>query len=672
MLAPAIPVAPGGPAAQGSAAQPIHSLRRLRPLIAVVLVAAAAFLVTWLFRRAMLDDAYITYRVAQHLAQGHGFVYNLGEQTLTTTAPGYALVLTPLTLAGPHFPTLALLLSALSLAAAAWLLADLGGGLAGAILLLTSPLLLGALGMETTTQVAFVLLGLRCARRNRPAGMALALAAAAMVRPDGILPATLVGLAYVLWWRRLPVLAIAIGALPVAVIYGWLWHAYGSPLPVTLAAKVAQRSLGFYGYLEGMRVWASEMAALSHVSPWWLAPLPPLCALGLALSFLPHYRWNLALVAWAVLHSAAYVALDVAGYAWYYAPIAVAVASTAGVGLMGTARLLLAKREEGEPHPLSPSPCGGGGRPALGAKQPHQRSERRQPAFAWRAALIACLSVASLSVALAQARVSLALAASLPDPRTALYVHAGDWLASHSAPGATIGVMEVGIMGYFSQRTMIDFAGLTRPQTAQALARGDIFWSIAHYQPDYLVLSNTDPLYSYDIQDDPWFQATYHTVTAFRDSRWYGSPLTIFERRAVPPAGPVAVQVGSRYGAVAILTRYALDRTVARPGQFIHVSAEWQRGSTPSGTWKLFAHLIDDHFKVYSGNDVAVYPLRWPRDSGVETNQFVAVPADLPAGKYYVEIGWYDPVTLQRLPVTDASGKRAGESVVLHPITVAP
>src|ERR1700752_3161553 len=40
-----------------------------------------------------LDDSYITYRYASNLELGHGFVFNVGERYLGTTAPGFGLLL---------------------------------------------------------------------------------------------------------------------------------------------------------------------------------------------------------------------------------------------------------------------------------------------------------------------------------------------------------------------------------------------------------------------------------------------------------------------------------------------------------------------------------------------------------------------------------------------------
>ena len=57
-------------------------------LAAIVRTAAGL----WLGFRPF-DDTYITFRYSLNLASGHGFVYNLGEPVLGTTAPLWALVL---------------------------------------------------------------------------------------------------------------------------------------------------------------------------------------------------------------------------------------------------------------------------------------------------------------------------------------------------------------------------------------------------------------------------------------------------------------------------------------------------------------------------------------------------------------------------------------------------
>jgi hypothetical protein len=79
------------------------------------------------------------------------------------------------------------------------------------------------------------------------------------------------------------------------------------------------------------------------------------------------------------------------------------------------------------------------------------------------------------------------------DPRYSIYRAAGIWLHNRSLPDASIGALEVGIIGYYSERPMIDFAGLIQPEIASSLDYQTTYADAANYavkrfQPDYLVL----------------------------------------------------------------------------------------------------------------------------------------------------------------------------------------
>jgi hypothetical protein len=60
----------------------------------------------------------------------------------------------------------------------------------------------------------------------------------------------------------------------------------------------------------------------------------------------------------------------------------------------------------------------------------------------------------------------------------------------------TVGTLEVGIIGYYSERPMVDFAGLIQPAVARQLSPSTTYqdaaaWAIATYHPNYLVLNPT-------------------------------------------------------------------------------------------------------------------------------------------------------------------------------------
>ena len=85
---------------------------RFAIIILLILLAAT---ISFFLRDVAYDDPYITYRYARNIIAGEGFVYNPGENILSTTAPLYALILAFGGLIWPDIPHLSNFLSALSL-----------------------------------------------------------------------------------------------------------------------------------------------------------------------------------------------------------------------------------------------------------------------------------------------------------------------------------------------------------------------------------------------------------------------------------------------------------------------------------------------------------------------------------------------------------------------------
>lgn len=83
--------------------------RNLVAVIAATAIAAAWF--SW-FAVYQVDDAFIVYRYAEHLARGDGFVYNPGERVEGVTCFLWAVILAPFAAAGLPLPRVAPLLTA--------------------------------------------------------------------------------------------------------------------------------------------------------------------------------------------------------------------------------------------------------------------------------------------------------------------------------------------------------------------------------------------------------------------------------------------------------------------------------------------------------------------------------------------------------------------------------
>ena len=155
------------------------------------------------FRQWGYDDPFITYRYADNLRAGLGFVYNPGERVLSTTTPLFTLLLALLGTVWNDLPALANLVGAACLAAGGLCLWDLGrtwrapaAGWAGLLLYPTFPLLVSTLGSETPLYLALCLGAIAAYARRRYGWVAVLAAAAVLARPDGVLVPVLLGLSF--------------------------------------------------------------------------------------------------------------------------------------------------------------------------------------------------------------------------------------------------------------------------------------------------------------------------------------------------------------------------------------------------------------------------------------------------------------------------------------------
>ena len=169
--------------------------KRAEWLLAGALVALA-MLARLVPGQRIVDDAYITFRYARNIADGHGFVYNPGQPVLGTTTPLYTLVLAGLAAVtgSRDFPTLAVLVNALAGGASVGLLFALSRRVidhwapaaATAVLWAVAPysVTFAVGGMETDLTIALLLAASYAHVTDRSLAMAILSALALLARPD--------------------------------------------------------------------------------------------------------------------------------------------------------------------------------------------------------------------------------------------------------------------------------------------------------------------------------------------------------------------------------------------------------------------------------------------------------------------------------------------------------
>jgi len=425
------------------------------------------------------DDPFITYRYAHNLAHGLGFVYNPGEPVLSTTTPLFTLILAGLSVVWPGddlqlIPRLALVLGAVSLPLGGLCLWDLGKqwksgavGWVGLLLYPAFPLVVSTISSETPLYLAFCLATFASYQRRNYSLTALCAALAALTRPDGLL--LVVPLAFDHFLRRRPIHWKAVG-IYLVLILAWstfAWGYFGSPLPVTLAAKHNQGNLAVsVRFAAGIFYILQQYTAWPYLLAGMLSLVGGLGALIRAVTMsteghdAPGSLEPLLILWWGLLYFTAYAAMGVTRYFWYYAPLVPPFLIALGLGLDQISSLL-------------------------------QRLTFRLN-WSLRHRFLAVLpSFAIITLLLVTQANDLWQVRKTPDPRLELFRPAGQWLAQNTPPGASVGALEVGIIGYYAQRPMIDFAGLIQPDIAAQLTttyEDAAVWAVNQYQPGYLAL----------------------------------------------------------------------------------------------------------------------------------------------------------------------------------------
>jgi len=455
------------------------------------------------------DDALISLCFARNLAEGHGFVFNHPPPVLGTTSPLFTLTVALISATGSLQP----IMVAFALSIAAWIgliwiffffrkafgIPALAAALIGVLVAGTG--WVEHLSMEAYPFALVEVLTVALLFSGKPLAGGLAGGCLFLLRGEGILFASLAGLVPLLSEFRnpagnkafSPTLAYVGGlAFP---LFAWALYAvpqFGSILPDTLAAKMAQVSSG---------LWAPFPVRLfSRWLPGWglgFGPHALRFLLGWSLVLLGIFRivrkYNRMWISpvWAVAYALGYSLLGVPGYPWYRLPILLVLTLCAALGL----ELLF-------------HCCVGG-------------EEIR-----WRRAtgrlLLAVILLPPLLACTDRIR------ASSPSDRDLAYRELARYFAENADPDESIAYMEVGYLGYYTRLGIVDLVGLVSPSLIPYVIRRDFSSGFWESRPDYLVeLEGSE--FIRPIVQDPRFPQQYYLLKELPG--FDGRGLRIYHRR---------------------------------------------------------------------------------------------------------------------------------------------
>ncbi|KAB2969824.1 MAG: hypothetical protein F9K18_00645 [Thermoanaerobaculia bacterium] len=495
---------------------PNRAARSIRPTRSELWIWAAlagfAALATYLVRAAIADDAFIYLRFAENLARGDGWAFNPGETIAGTTSPLFTALLALLRIAGFQGPAALLVLFAAGLTALA--VATFIGlrpagpvlALAAALVAITWPPLLRAVGLETSLLLAAVALAALAHERGRLEWAGALSGVCALARPEGI--AMLAALLLLTGLRRDRRPGALIWTF-FAVLTPWLlfaWAAFGSVVSHSVRVKSIQGSIEWWTQ-EG--AWIETFARQIPGTPW----IYVLLAIGVRRAVRDARSgrsFALGVSLFGASQVLGYAVLEAPpGYLWYYAPgnFAVVVLAACGIRELDLAadRWLRRRRP-----------------PAAGA----------EAASAWRGARLAVLTCVAVGLYASVAGEALRATASRPFRLAPEYRRAALWLAANGLPEDWVAANETGYIGYFSGLRVRDMLGLLHAESPEPLRRRQWDWWFTTFPPPRFVVLHAggwigEPM----TKRFAWPEATLREFESSYERRHVEGMVAIFERR---------------------------------------------------------------------------------------------------------------------------------------------
>ena len=632
-------------------------LRRIPPAFA--LYATLGLILALVLYGLRFDDPFITYRYAENLAAGRGFVFNpdnpFGPPALITTAPLYAVLLGGLRIAGFDVPLTSYLIGAGSIVAGASALYTLlqqtqqtrAAFFAGLCFVLF-PLLWLTLGFEAPLFIALALSAFVAVQRRQWVWAGVLCGLGLGLRGDGAIVLGVCALA-ILWTTWLdaratihlsmsqfvaPVLRLLIAAFliyaPLAI---GLTLQYGTPIPSTLQTKSAQAISGLTGfypntsYPEGALLLIQSYAQQGGLFIVTLFAM--LVGIGTAVQVALQRRTTaliwLAPVAWLLVHGLGYTAIRVAPYVWYYAPLVPGVCVLVGLGLAWL-----------------------WSRMAIITDNTRQRRAASVSKIIVPVAMVGSLLIADGLIARivhgAQPPDPAQVASKvLPETKVEIYQRVGEWLNANTPAHATIGVTELGVMSYYADRPIVDFLGLVQPEHRDDIRHGDFAAGLIRQQPDYVALTHVNALYDANPQTEAWFTRLYTPVAIFEDARFWGSPMTIWQRTRAPLTAPITLTISApTLGDGWSVTSVAITTRTIEPDAPLLIQVRLQAGDAIGNrTLRVQAEWLDGNEGLPVVSRL-IFTDRWQKAEQAWISLPLVVPAHPQAGAYAITLRWLE------------------------------
>lgn len=410
-----------------------------------------------------LDDALIYMRYIQNLIDGNGLVYNKGVRFDGLTSPLFSYITAIIAMVSRNARFATWLASAASTYAAFGVfylifLDQLGRTQAmprvtavlGLVISATIPYFFSTYGMETGLFALLCALTLGTCLARRWDAFCLCGTLLVLTRPEGLALVAACGVYQIFVRRKLPpvsVRTLAIAAGLVACIVAANLFFFHEPWAETGAAKIWQGKSGYWGdhfifwdvyYLKDVAFAGSPVSALIV-----------LVAAAIGIVVLGASELNIIWLLFLLSYGAFYTIFNIPNYHWYFSAFFMLMPYYAATGGGYIASTLVAGDTSARAKILAFVVLGTVIYPVYGFVQTD---------------------------------------AAKQDSSGAPYAQAGRWIRANTPPDSSFAATEIGALGWYSNRPVVDILGLVDAGNARLIGERNFDGWVAAYRPDYLLV----------------------------------------------------------------------------------------------------------------------------------------------------------------------------------------
>jgi hypothetical protein len=453
--------------------------------------AVAVRLLFHQFTGFMADDAFITFRYAYNLAHSDGLVYNPGEHVLGTTTPLFAFLLGLPSAIGLDIPRAALVFGLFSSGMIAVLLYRLAlilrfihWALVPAVIYAVWPrsIVAESCGMEAPLFALFVLAAVYYYTRRLPI-YALAMGTlASLTRPEGL---AMLGLLVVIYLHQYRERWVQILITPLFLLGPWIVFAtlyFGSPIPNSISGKLA-----LYSRWGTMSIWDTLVFYMSWHNPvgWGVTLLSMTGGLWLWRK----QNWGGVAAIWLVGMIGFYIFSGARVFFWYAAPLYPIMLLFAAAAL-----------------------------PMVAGRVSKLENVGRK----YAPVILILIGLLSIPGIVSAAKYYKSFQQSMDN----CHREVASFLSTHVGDDDLVAAEDIGYMGFYSRKRILDRDGLVSPEAAPYNLSGDYGGLIRDYKPDWLVAAPDMPTTGF--LSDLTFLTKYQEVQEFTGA---GCRYKIFRRQ---------------------------------------------------------------------------------------------------------------------------------------------